>query len=135
MPDHEIARRMLEAARRDLQAIVNMRDPELFRDEIFGLHAQQAVEKILKGWLAHRDREVPRTHNLRLLLLLLTQAGEEVTGEWDFVDLTPFAVQFRYESWDATDAPLDREGVVHKVNALLRRVNGIIDGASAQASH
>ncbi|WP_130472205.1 HEPN domain-containing protein [Candidatus Magnetaquicoccus inordinatus] len=131
MPDHETARRMLEAARRDLQAITNMRDVELFPDEIFGLHAQQAVEKALKAWLAHRDQELPRTHNLRLLLVMLTRSGEDVTGEWDFIDLTAFAVQFRYEAWNATDAHLDRQGLVEQVTTLLTKVTAIVEqGAS-----
>ncbi|MBF0155109.1 MAG: HEPN domain-containing protein [Magnetococcales bacterium] len=130
MPDHETARRMLEAASRDQQAIVNMQDAERFPDEIFGLHAQQAVEKSLKAWLAHRDQEVPRTHNLRLLLVLLQQAGEDVTREWDFIDLTAFAVHFRYEAWDAADAILDRKDLVLRVDTLLRRVSDIIGSAS-----
>lgn len=132
MPDHETVRRMLEAARRDLQAIGNMLDVKLFSDEIFGLLAQQAVEKALKAWLAHGDQDVPRTHNLRLLLILLSQAGETVAGEWDFIDLTQFAVQFRYESWNAIDTPLDRERLVRQVDSLLRRVTGIVSGASAE---
>ena len=84
MSDHETAQRVLAAAGRDLKAIGNMLDAEQFPDEIFGLLAQQAVEKSLKAWLASRDQAVPRTHNLRLLLVLLGQAGEDVTEEWVF---------------------------------------------------
>ena len=29
-----------------------MRDVDIFADEIFGFHAQQAAEKLLKAWLA-----------------------------------------------------------------------------------
>ncbi|MBF0099090.1 MAG: HEPN domain-containing protein [Magnetococcales bacterium] len=131
MPDHETARRMLEAARRDLQAITNMLDANLFPDEIFGLHAQQAVEKALKAWLAHRDQELPRTHNLRLLLVMLTQSGEDTTEEWAFIDLTAFAVQFRYEAWNATDPHLDRQELVKQVSTLLKKVTTIVEqGAS-----
>ncbi|NGZ06946.1 MAG: HEPN domain-containing protein [Magnetococcales bacterium] len=125
MPDHETVRCMLAAAGRDLQAIANMCDAELFPAEIFGLHAQQSVEKALKAWLACRDLEVPRTHNLRLLLVLLIQAGEEMTEEWNFVDLTAFAVQFRYEACTAMDAVLDRQHVVEQVATLLRKVTDI----------
>ena len=129
MSDHETGRRMLDAARRDLQAIDNMRDAERFPDEIFGLHAQQAVEKGLKAWLAHHDQDpLPRTHNLRLLLILLDKAGEDVTREWAFIDLTAFAVQFRYEAWDTADTTLDRNGLVEQVTALLHRVSDIIGG-------
>jgi HEPN domain-containing protein len=130
MPDHETARRMLEASRRDLQALGNMQDAGRFPDEIFGLHAQQAVEKALKAWLAQRDQDIPRTHNLRLLLVRLNQSGEDVTWEWDFIDLTAFAVQFRYEAWDAADIPLDREKRVEQVTALLMKVTRMVEGAS-----
>ncbi|MBF0107640.1 MAG: HEPN domain-containing protein [Magnetococcales bacterium] len=122
---------MLEAAGRDLQAIANMQDAERFPDEIFGLHAQQAVEKSLKAWLAHRDQDVPRTHNLRLLLVLLNQSGEDVTGERDFIDLTAFAVQFRYEAWDAADTPLNRERLVEQVTDLLMKVTRMVKGGAS----
>ena len=44
MPDHETVRRMLDASSRDLQALGNMQDTDRFPEEIFGLHAQKAVE-------------------------------------------------------------------------------------------
>jgi HEPN domain-containing protein len=45
-----LVRQLLLSAEKDLKAIKNMTDPDLFADEIFGFHAQQAVEKILKAW-------------------------------------------------------------------------------------
>lgn len=127
MPDHETVRRMLDAASRDLQAVSNMLDADRFSEEIFGLHAQQTVEKSLKAWLAWHDQEVPRTHNLRLLLVLLIQAGEEVTQEWAFIDLTAFAVQFRYESCESEYAPMDRNAILKQVGMLFHRVQSIVD--------
>jgi HEPN domain-containing protein len=49
MNDLEHAREILEVARRDLRALRAMNDAESFPDEIFGFHAQQAVEKALKA--------------------------------------------------------------------------------------
>lgn len=49
MPDTEAARLILAVAHRDLQALTNMLDAEAFPAEIFGFHAQQAVEKTLKA--------------------------------------------------------------------------------------
>lgn len=43
------SQRLLAAARRDFRALQGMSDPEVFVDEIFGFHAQQAVEKTLKA--------------------------------------------------------------------------------------
>jgi HEPN domain-containing protein len=45
----EHAREMLTLAQRDFKALQVMLDVETFADEIFGFHAQQAVEKALKA--------------------------------------------------------------------------------------
>ena len=37
------ARQILAAAHRDWRALAGMADPEVFADEVFGFHAQQAV--------------------------------------------------------------------------------------------
>jgi len=52
MSDLKEARTLFEAAERDLLALRGMRDSTVFTDEIFGFHAQQAAEKLLKAWLA-----------------------------------------------------------------------------------
>jgi HEPN domain-containing protein len=107
MPDTETARLIVSAAKRDLQVLENMLDPSTFPGEIFGFHAQQAVEKALKGWLVMLNHEYPRTHNIRQLLLLLENAGVNVESLWKFVDLTAFAVQFRYEAYEDLDEEMD----------------------------
>ncbi|HKK01640.1 MAG TPA: hypothetical protein VJ955_05690 [Desulfuromonadales bacterium] len=47
MPDIESARSYLAAARRDAQALAHMFDEQAFPLEIFGFHAQQAIEKVI----------------------------------------------------------------------------------------
>ena len=47
--DH--AQDLLRMARKDFDALRGMLDHPLFADEIFGFHAQQAIEKSLKAWL------------------------------------------------------------------------------------
>ena len=49
MQDLDHARLMLQMAQKDLHAIKAMKDPEKFENEIFGFHAQQAIEKALKA--------------------------------------------------------------------------------------
>ena len=49
MSAHEAARMMLAMAAKDIKAIRVLADPDLVDDEIFGFHAQQAVEKSLKA--------------------------------------------------------------------------------------
>lgn len=78
MRDREHARIMLEAARKDLRALEGMRDAEIFADEIFGFHAQQAVEKGLKAWFSLLGVNYPRIHDIEELLTMLESQGTSI---------------------------------------------------------
>ena len=52
MSDLKQARVLLTSAERDISALRGMADAAVFADEIFGFHAQQAAEKLLKAWVA-----------------------------------------------------------------------------------
>ena len=61
-------------------------------------HAQQAVEKYLKGTLALSDQSIPKTHNLEQLQGM----GKASVPGWPFEELdlcklTDYAVQIRYD--------------------------------------
>jgi HEPN domain-containing protein len=126
MSDPEEAIRYLRMARKDAAALRAMLEPDEFAAEIFGFHAQQAAEKAIKAWLALIGASVPRTHDLRFLLLRLEESGLEVGNHWDLVDLNSFAVQFRYEAFDLSVETLDRESVLQSVEALLTEVEGLV---------
>src|SRR2546427_11320999 len=67
-------------------------------DAIFGFHCQQAAEKLLKALLSHYGVAFSRTHDLNQLMELLETAGHPLPEEAHTIDeLTPFAVQFRYD--------------------------------------
>src|SRR6266436_6727442 len=69
-------------------------------DAIFGFHCQQASEKLLKALLSHHRVAFSRTHDLNELMELLEAAGHPLADEAASVDeLTPFAVQFRYDDF------------------------------------
>ena len=55
------ARSDLKIARREMVA------PDPAADAVC-FHFRQAVEKMLKGWLAWREQEFPRTHNLAWII-------------------------------------------------------------------
>lgn len=114
-------------ARKDFAALGGMIDqPAVFADEVFGFHAQQAVEKALKAWLDLREEEYPRTHDLSHLLAALEALGERCEAYWSLVDLSIFAVQYRYESFsEPNGADLDRRMIVQSVSALLDHVDGL----------
>ncbi|MDP1634438.1 MAG: HEPN domain-containing protein, partial [Gallionellaceae bacterium] len=95
----------------------------LFADEIFGFHAQQAIEKSLKAWLAARSIEFPLTHDLSRLLGLLEEASVDVSLFWPLVQYTVFAVQARYEAGlMESEASIDRLAVIAEVEHLVTTV-------------
>ena len=85
-------------------------------------HAQQPAEKYLKGLLVLAGKPFPPTHNLEDL----QRIGETALEAWplgglDLAELTPYAVQLRYdfEFWpDRTTA----EQALQSVAEVRRRV-------------
>ena len=107
MSDHEHARLMLRMAEKDHTALQGMLDTQIFADEIFGFHAQQATEKaLLKAWLSLIGVDYPRIHDLEELLALLAQRGATVPARfYGLIDFTDFAVQLRYATVEEEDEP------------------------------
>ena len=122
MSDLKQARVLLASAERDISALRGMADAAVFADEIFGFHAQQAAEKLLKAWLALLGETYPTTHDLARLLTMLRESGVEATRFNELVEYTPFAVQFRYAPGDLSARPLDRDTAIERVEALLKEV-------------
>ena len=123
MRDTDLARELLSSADKDLRAIKHMADPNIFADEVFGFHAQQAVEKTLKAWIALLGQEYPFIHDLDVLLNRLENQGSDVSALRALVELNAFAVQFRYEAFESQDEPLDRPAVAATVDRLFQRVS------------
>ena len=127
MADLEHARSMLRMAHKDFNALIGMRENPLFADEIFGFHAQQAVEKALKAWLCTRDVIYPMTHDLTRLLALLENQSVAVEKFWPLIQYTMFAVQARYEEGvTERDEPIDRAVEIENVRGLLAHVEQMI---------
>jgi HEPN domain-containing protein len=131
MNDIEHARMLLAAAEKDLRALNAMEDAQTFADEIFGFHAQQAIEKALKAWLAFLHQEYPLTHNLATLLARLEQQGCEVERLQDLVFYTPFAVVFRYGAAGIPLPALDRPAVCSQVQGCFDHVKTVIESSGA----
>ena len=126
----EHAREMLILAQRDFKALQGMLDAETFADEIFGFHAQQAVEKALKAWLTLVGVEYPRTHDLEELLELLEEHAEPILEAfYDLVDLTDFAVQFRYRIFEDAEGRLNRGVMIWQVSELVVHVERLVRAA------
>jgi HEPN domain-containing protein len=112
MSEVKHAHALLAMAEKDLRALEGMGDASIFADEIFGFHAQQALEKTLKAWIAALGLEYPLTHNLARLLAILEEQGAQVENFWDLTEYTAFAVEFRYGSLDLSEEPLNRPFVI-----------------------
>ena len=123
----EEAKEILKMAGKDLRALQIMLDPESVDVEIFGFHAQQAVEKSLKAWITALGEAYEYKHDLHPLLVKLKNLGNEVTDLWELIDLNIFAVQLRYEDYVYADAPIDRWEMLAKVESLYNKVQRIIE--------
>ncbi len=75
MSDPDYARVLLSMAEKDLGALRGMVDSAVFADEVFGFHAQQAVEKSIKAWLSLLGVDFPKIHDLERLLAILEEHG------------------------------------------------------------
>ena len=128
MSDLKQARVLLAAAERDAAALRGMGDADVFADEIFGFHVQQAAEKLLKAWLASLGELYPLSHDLASLLDMLNARGVKVTRFGELVDYTRYAVRLRYGASDTGAAPLDRDTAVRRVETLLAEVRKSVDG-------
>lgn len=118
MSDVKQAGELVRAVGRDIAVLRGMNDPEFFADEIFGLHTQQASEKLLKDWLALLDEMYPLTHSLELLLSILQERDAAIVEWKQFVEYTPYAGRIRYETGDPSGQPINPAVALRRDEAL-----------------
>lgn len=87
-------------------------------DEIFGFHAQQAVEKLLKALLTIHGERHPFIHDIQKLLDQLNELGERL-GPWVLSpnELTEYAADFRYSRGPVLESGV-REGLRGDIASL-----------------
>lgn len=127
MSDIEQALTMQLMAEKDIRALKAMTDVDTFEDEIFGFHAQQAVEKSLKAWISIVGGTYGKIHDLKRIFLILKDMSCDTTPFDDLAQLTPFAVELRYEAVGADEPRLDRCEIISRVQALYDHVQQVID--------
>jgi HEPN domain-containing protein len=126
MKRHELVRMLLHRAAQDEAAMARLLADSAIGDEIIGFHAQQAVEKALKAWLAHLGVDFPKSHRLKALVELLKSQGQAFpAGLLDVVKLTPFGTVFRYEDLPVP-AALDRAETFRLVQGVRAYVEQAI---------
>ena len=96
-----------------------LNDPEA-PVELFGFHAQQAAEKLLKAVLTACEVVYPLTHRLAELIDLAREHGINIVDEVDEARyLTPFAVEFRYDIFPLEpEEPVDKDEIYEQVMKL-----------------
>lgn len=93
--DFELAQR--ERSRRD--------DPNL---RAIAFHYQQAIEKLMKGLLIRKMVKTPKTHDLKVLAMLLEQVGVRLqASDADLGALTDGAVDSRYPGFDLSRSTIE----------------------------
>ena len=113
----EYAAVLLRRAESDLRACRRLAEDAAMEDDVIGFHAQQAVEKALKGALVLAGIPFPRTHDLDFLLTRAEGHGLQVPpelaeSEW----LSPWAAQLRY---DEIAPGLDRDKALEAAQAAV----------------
>ena len=111
----EQAQLLQRKAAQDLAVLRKLIGDPVISDETLGFHAQQAAEKMIKALLALEGHEYPRTHDLGLLLDLLSSLDVRIPEALLTVEiLTPFATVFRYDellqSQEKRPPSIDRSG-------------------------
>lgn len=89
-----------------------------FEKEVYNLacfHAHQGVEKMLKGYLSAKGKDIPKTHFIGVLLKLCTQIDKEFNEITDMcIKLDDYYIPTRYP--DALPGMLP-EGLPDKTDA------------------
>ncbi|MDQ6975481.1 MAG: HEPN domain-containing protein [Mariprofundaceae bacterium] len=97
----ELVRAWRKKSDQDLKACGQLLQADEPLVEIIAFHAQQAVEKALKGFLLNRGAGFPKTHDLGRLLDLVEIFEPELADLEEIINLTPYAIEARYpESTD-----------------------------------
>jgi len=128
-PDFKLVRAWKEKSDHDLltcERLMSFDDPTV---DIILFHAQQAVEKAIKGFLvSRRCFDFPQTHDLGRLLDI-AESKESALESLDFiVELTPYAVEARYP--DAMDwgSGVDPQEYVEMANDACKTIWSYVEG-------
>lgn len=127
MSDIETGAILLQKAKNDAAALRAMLGNDAFTGDIYGFHAQQAVEKALKAWVCTLGQIHPKIHDLEALFQILIDAGVDVPPQFRVLEhLTDFGVQYRYAAFTDLGQDLDRAETLRQVEELLDYVEDVL---------
>jgi len=113
----------------DLKACEQLLQVEAPLADIIAFHAQQAVEKALKGFLISKGCfDFPKTHDLGRLLDLAESFESALEDLDEIIELTPYAVEARYpESLDWSN-DIDAEEYVIMARKSCMKIWSYVEG-------
>ncbi|MBC8206012.1 MAG: HEPN domain-containing protein [Kiritimatiellales bacterium] len=122
-PEREFALEWLHKARNDLLSAKAVLASEYGITDVPCFHAQQAVEKALKGLLTWHGVSFGKTHDLMVLLA----AGVEIIPDLEDLrsiceELSEFAVDVRYPGGISEPPEGEAERFVSESEAILGRI-------------
>ena len=125
MPNTEdiraVALQWIKKAENDLKnAVHTLKLGEDCPTDTVGFHAQQCVEKYLKGLLSFRGIDFPKTHNITELVALLPASTPVDLAPEDQELLTDYATVTRYPG-DYDEIPLAEAKRAVKIARRVRR--------------
>ncbi len=93
----DLVRGWLKKAEEDFHVAQELMERDRISYNPVGFHAQQAVEKCLKGLLTRHQIPFPKTHEIEELLVLAEKATPGIQAELRGAEiLSPFGVEIRY---------------------------------------
>lgn len=128
----DFARELFAAADRDLLVLRKLASDREIPIEKVGFECQQAVEKYLKAVLAAYNIEFRRIHDIKTLADSAAEANLTVPDSERLEALTPFAVQFRYQTLPVGAITIPREDMPALVESIRSWARKRIDETATQ---
>ena len=77
----ELVRILMNKAAQDEAVLEALLPDRKFSDETLGFYAQQAVEKMIKAWLAYLEIDYPKIHSIEALIDILAANGKTLPDD------------------------------------------------------
>jgi len=121
----------LTKAKHDLQSakVLSQDKSQILDTAIY--HCQQAAEKSIKGFLASKDKEIIKTHDIGLLIQEATKLDADfLTWQESAEILTPYATLYRYPG--TPDDPC--EPSIEEVHEAIRIAESLLNLVNSKIS-
>lgn len=125
------AKKYLRKAKEDEIVLDKLIDDKQVSDFIWGFHAQQAAEKLLKSVLTIHKIEFEKTHDLVLLSDLLIKNKIKIVFDLAKLEnLNPYAVAFRYDDDVDKDKTLNRKDTKKFISEVRKWAEDLMKNSS-----